>query len=256
LARARPEARSRPLLYGVRPVAEALRAGRRRLGLLRIRSGRGGSEVARIRARAEKLGLTVEEVAEPEFRRLAPEGALTQGLLLDAGPLPELSLDELVGAEPAGDGVLVALDGVEDPQNVGAIARVAEAAGSRGLVLTTRHAPPLGPAVSKASAGAIEVLPVARVNNLARALEELKGRGYWIFGADPDAREAIYDLPERVFRGPACLVLGAEGRGLRPGVRRRIDHPVRIPMAGRVASLNVSNAAAILLYEWVRRMAS
>jgi 23S rRNA (guanosine2251-2'-O)-methyltransferase len=239
-------------LYGLHPVAEALRARRRPLYRLWVRHGREGPALRRIQARARALGLSVEEEQEAVFRKRVPETANDQGVALEVGPLPELSLGELsgLGETPRR---LVALDGVEDPQNVGAIARVADAAGVLGLILTRRHAPPLGPAVARASAGAIESLPVARVDNLARALEELQGRGYWTFGADLEAHSDLFELPDRVFQGDACVVFGAEGRGLRPGVRRRLDHPLRVPMAGRVGSLNVASAASVVLYEWVRR---
>jgi 23S rRNA (guanosine2251-2'-O)-methyltransferase len=232
-------------------VGEALRARRRRLDRLVIRRGRHPHAVRGLRARAEALGVPVAEEPEEAFRKLAPPGN-HQGVLLEAGPLPTLGLDELVDASGP-PRLLVALDGVEDPQNVGAIARAADAAGAGGLVMTARRAPPLGPAVARASAGAIESLPVARVSNLSQALDALKARGFWIFGADPEAPGDVYAVPDRAFEGDACLVLGAEGRGLRPGVARRVDHPLRLPMAGRTASLNVAAAAAVLLYEWVRR---
>jgi 23S rRNA (guanosine2251-2'-O)-methyltransferase len=240
------------VLYGLHPVAEALAAGRRALHRLRVRKGRGGPELARVVALAEAAGVPVEEQPEPEFRRGLPADANDQGVALEAGPLPLVALDAL--ARLAGDaGRLVALDGVEDPQNVGAVVRVAEAAGASGLILTERRAPPLGPALARASAGAIERLPVARVGNLASALDALREAGFWIFGADPEAPDSLFSLPDRIFAGAACLVLGAEGRGLRPVVLDRVDHRVRVPMSGRIASLNVATAAAVVLFEWVRR---
>lgn len=241
----------RDWIYGIHPVDEALRARRRRLDRLVIRRGRHAHAVRGLRVRAEALGVPVVEEPDEAFQKLAPAGN-HQGVLLAAGPLPVLSLDELLAAAPK-PRLLVALDGVEDPQNVGAIARAADAAGASGLLMTSRRAPPLGAAVTRASAGAIESLPVARVSNLSQALDELKDRGFWIFGADPEAPGDVYGVPDRAFEGDACLVLGAEGRGLRPGVARRVDHPLRLPMAGRTASLNVAGAAAVLLYEWVRR---
>jgi 23S rRNA (guanosine2251-2'-O)-methyltransferase len=237
------------LLYGLHPVLEALRARRRRLGRLRLRRSLG--ETAALEAAARVAGVPVEWVEAGAFEALVPAGAVAQGAVLEVGPLPEADLDGLAAsARPA---CLVALDGVEDPQNVGAIARVAEAAGAAGLVLTRHHSPPLGAAASKASAGALEWLPVARVPNLTRALKSLKEKGFWVFGADPDAPTSAFEIPPR-WRGDASvLVLGAEGRGLRPGVLETIDHRIRIPMAGRVASLNVATAAAVLLFELVRR---
>jgi 23S rRNA (guanosine2251-2'-O)-methyltransferase len=148
---------------------------------------------------------------------------------------------------------LVALDGVEDPQNVGAIVRVADSAGVDGLILTHRRSPPLGPALARASAGAVEWLPVARVPNLRGALKLLKKEGFWALGAEPEGPVSLFDTPESITRGPLVVVLGSEGKGLRPGVLEEIDHRVRIPMAGRVASLNVATAAAVVLFELLRR---
>jgi 23S rRNA (guanosine2251-2'-O)-methyltransferase len=237
------------LLYGLHPVLEALRARRRRLGRLRLRRSLG--ETAALEAAARAAGVPVEWVEARELEAALPPGAVAQGAALEVGPLPEVDLGALAaGRRPC---CLVALDGVEDPQNLGAVARVAEAAGSAGLVLTRRHAPPLGAAASKASAGALEWLPVARVPNLTRALKSLKEKGFWVFGADPSAATSAFEIPAR-WRGDATvLVLGAEGRGLRPGVLEAVDHRIRIPMAGRVASLNVATAAAVLLFELARR---
>lgn len=290
----RPEPRGRAsteILYGVHPVAEALEAGRRRLVRLWVRRGRRGRPIAALRSRAESLGVPVEEVEEQELQRRVPGNANTQGVLLEVGPLPALSLEELLAridgpgrraattagrAGPAGSagapptsaggpeaeadeqegrapGLLVALDEVQDPQNVGAVARAAESAGALGLLVAERRAAPLSPAVSRASAGALEILPVARAGNLGRALDALRGQGWWVLGADPEASASLYELPDAAFAGRVCLVLGAEGRGLRPGVRRRVDHLLRVPMAGRLASLNVAATAAVVCFEWRRR---
>jgi 23S rRNA (guanosine2251-2'-O)-methyltransferase len=217
-----------------------------------VRAGARRSELASLIEAAEAAGVPVLEVPAES---LAPDAAgerSSQGAELEVGPLPELSLDELVqpGVPPR---TLVALDGVEDPQNLGAIARVAEAAGARGLILTRRRSPPLSPAVARASAGAIEWLPVARVPNLPRALNDLKSKGFWVFGSDPEATEELFDLPDRRLSGDRVIVFGAEGRGLRRGIERVLDHRVRIPMEGRVDSLNVSSAAAVVLFEFLRR---
>jgi 23S rRNA (guanosine2251-2'-O)-methyltransferase len=228
------------VLTGAHPIREALRARRRRLARLVVA---GGPEDAALRGLAEAAGVPVEGERPGAGRRGEPLPRL------EAGPLPEPSLEELVSGLGSGPQLLVALDGVEDPQNLGAIARVAEAAGAGALVLTHRHAPPLSPAVSRASAGAIEWLPVARTPNLRRALKWLKGQEFWIFGADPQGPLDAFALPVEWRLGRRVLVLGAEGRGLRPGVAEELDHRVRIPMAGRIASLNVATAAAVLLFE-------
>jgi 23S rRNA (guanosine2251-2'-O)-methyltransferase len=147
----------------------------------------------------------------------------------------------------------VALDGVEDPQNVGAVARVAESAGALGLILTERRAPELTPAVSRASAGAIEWLPVARVANLGRALETLQSDDYWVVAAAPGSEGGLFSVEDRILTGNLVVVLGAEGRGIRPSILDLADHRVEIPMRGEIASLNVSTAGAIILYDLLRR---
>jgi len=241
----------REILYGVHPVREALRAGRRRAYRLHLRP-RSRPEIRDLEAEARRAGIPVTAADEEALAALAGPEARTQGVALEAGPLPELEPEAL--AEAGGDeDLIVALDGVEDPQNVGAIVRVAEAAGAGGLLLTRRHAPPLSAALARASAGAIEHLPVARAVNLTQALKALKEKGYWVFGGDAGEGEDLYGLSDRVVAGRKVVVLGAEGRGLRPAVLEQVDHRVRIPLAGQVASLNVSAAAAVLLFELRRR---
>lgn len=240
------------LLYGIHPVLEALRARRRRLLALRLRSGPARAELTPLLEAARSAGVRVEQVSAADIAAGLAEDTNHQGVVLAAGPLPRAELSALcaAGSPPR---LLVALDQVEDPQNLGAIARVAEAAGASGLLLTDRHSPPLSPAVARASAGAIEWLATARVPNLVRALKQLKSRGFWIFGAEVDAPDSVFELPERVVQGERVVVLGAEGRGLRPGVLAAVDHRIRIPLAGRIASLNVASAAAVVLFELARR---
>lgn len=240
-------------LYGIHPVAEALRAGRRSIQVVHVRQRPRARELERVAEDAARAGVALREVDPERLVKLAGAETRTQGVVAEVGPLPELALADLLRCRPSGERWLVALDGVEDPQNVGAIARVVEASGALGLVLTERRAPPLSPAVSKASAGAIEFLPVARVKNLGRALGELKRDGFWVFGADSVEGMDLYAAPDAQLRGDLVLVLGAEGRGLRPGVRGALDHRLHVPMAGRVGSLNVSAAAAVVLFEWLRR---
>ncbi len=248
---ARPRA-STEWLYGLNAIHEALAAHRRQINRLRVREGVRSYEIETVVAAAKQLGVPIEAVPAGRLASTVPDEVNSQGVALLAGPLPELSLEELVSGA-AGPTTFVALDGVEDPQNLGAIARVAEAAGVSGLILTKRRASPLTAAVARASAGAIEWLPVGRVGNLARSLEDLQRRGFWVFGASPDAPDDLYQLPARVVGGMRIVVLGSEGRGIRPGIESILDHVVRIPMGGRVGSLNVSTAAAILLFELGRR---
>jgi 23S rRNA (guanosine2251-2'-O)-methyltransferase len=246
------------LIFGRHRVLEALRAGRRRLVRLRIQRDLKREELGEVSDLALAAGIEMEQLSRQQLDSLIPAGAKSQGLVLEAGPLPTPSLEELrsLTLPPGSDRCLVALDGVEDPQNLGAIIRVAEAAGAMGLVLTARRAPPLGPAVARASAGAVEHLPVSRVGNLRRALEQLKTGGFWVIGADSSGGDDLFQTPDRVWQGDLVVVFGAEGRGLRRGVKESLDYRVRVPMAGRVGSLNVASAAAVVLFEVLRRRSS
>jgi len=240
-------------LTGIRAATEAIRARRRKLRVLRVREGPRRPEVAAVVAAARDAGVPVEAIGDPQFAELTSGVANPQGLALEAEPLPELSLESLLRSIGAGATTLVALDGVEDPQNLGAIARVAEAVGVAGLILPRRRCAPLSPAAARASAGAIEWLPCARVANLPRSLNELKSNDFWVFGSEPEASTDLFELPDRALEGRRVVVFGAEGRGLRRGVERALDYRVRIPLGGQVASLNVSSAAAIFLFELKRR---
>jgi 23S rRNA (guanosine2251-2'-O)-methyltransferase len=155
-------------------------------------------------------------------------------------------LEAVAGAE-----MLVVLDGVEDPHNLGAIVRTAHAAGAGAVIIPERRAAGLTDVVAKAAAGALEHLPMVRVTNINRTLEALKERGYWIYGLDQRGPE-VYDQVE--FASPSAIVLGGEGKGLHEQVRKRCDLLLRIPMAGEISSLNVSVAAGVVLFEWKRRL--
>jgi 23S rRNA (guanosine2251-2'-O)-methyltransferase len=170
-----------------------------------------------------------------------------QGICAEAGPYPYVDARELLAGP---DPLLVALDEVQDPQNLGAIARTAECAGATGLVVLERRSAEVTPAAVKASAGATEHLPIARVTNLADFLDAAKRAGCWAYGAE-GGTATPYDSPD--YGGGVVLVLGAEGRGLRPKVRAHCDVLVSLPLEGRIESLNVSAAAAVLLYEARRR---
>lgn len=187
-----------------------------------------------------------EVLAAAEIARLLPAGAVHQGLAMQPGALEPLSLDEI--AAPAG-GVLVMLDQVTDPQNVGAVMRSAAAFGARGVIVQDRHAPNFAGAVARAAAGALDVTPHARVVNLARALERLEELGWRAVGLAGGATEALAEVLDA---RPTVLVLGSEGEGLRRLVGEHCDALARIPMPGGFESLNVSAAAAIALYEATR----
>jgi 23S rRNA (guanosine2251-2'-O)-methyltransferase len=255
----RAESDAREYLHSLHSIEEALLAGRRPLHRLLVRRGPHRAELERLVELARKAAIPIEALDSEALEALAgPGDARVQAAILEAGPLPELrsarALVAALQAEGGGNGRrIVALDGVEDPQNVGAIVRAADAAGARGLVLTQRRAPPLGPALARASAGAIEWMPVARVPNLVRALGELKQAGFWVVGADVTAERTLFELPDRLLSGDVVVVLGAEGRGMRRSILEAVDHPVRIPMMGRVGSMNVATAGAVVLFELLRR---
>ena len=172
-----------------------------------------------------------DELAPDALQRLVP-GARTQGLVLEAGPLPDVTLEELANAGPAGRRLVVALDGVEDPQNVGAVLRAAEGAGATGCVLPERHAPPLAGAVARASAGALEHLPVARVVNLARALEQLKEARFWVVALDPEAEESLFAAPDSLWKGRSRARVGRGRAGPAPRDPRSGRPPSFDPDAG------------------------
>lgn len=227
------------VLYGRNPVREALRAGRRAMHRVWATSGA---------AREPWLaGLDVEVVGADELAERAGTDA-HQGLCALVSPYPYADAAALLAGP---DPWLVALDEVQDPQNVGAICRTAECAGADGVVLPERRAAAVTPAVAKASAGAVEHLAVARVRNLADFLLEARRAGCWSYGAAAVPGAVPYDEPD--YAGGAVLVLGAEGRGLRPRVAGACDQLVALPLLGRIESLNVSAAAAVLLYEILQR---
>ncbi len=239
------------ILTGPHVVLEVLRAGRRSLRRVWLaRAERGGiSQI--IQALARERGVPVEVRPRADLDRRV-KGTPHQGVLAEAGPFPYVEAEEIVSlALRAGEAAfLVVLDGIMDPQNLGAILRTAEAAGVHGLILPRDRATGVTPTAVRASAGATEHLSVARVINLSAFLAWVKEHGLWVVGADPSGGGLLYaaDLKE-----PLALVIGAEGRGLRPLVRSRCDFRVRIPLSGRVASLNASCAAAVCIFEVIRQ---
>jgi 23S rRNA (guanosine2251-2'-O)-methyltransferase len=220
------------ILYGRNPVREALR-GRRRVHRV-YATERAASEVW-----LGDVDVVVAEQHEIEERCGSAEH---QGVCAEVQAYPYADADELLEAP---DALVVCLDEVQDPRNLGAVCRVAEVAGCAGVVLPERRAAEITPAVCKASAGAVEHLPVARVRNLADWLGDAKRREAWVYGAAADAR-VPYDRPD--YGGRVVLVLGSEGRGLRPRVADACDEQIALPSAGKIGSLNVSTAAAALVY--------
>jgi 23S rRNA (guanosine2251-2'-O)-methyltransferase len=239
------------LIEGRRPVIEALRAGRRVARVL-LAGGAGRGTVGELVALAEERGVPVETVPRSLIDATAQTGA-HQGVLAVVRPIEPVGLDELLaiplgGPEPP---FYLACDGVEDPRNLGALARSADAAGCHGMIVPRHRSAPLTAVAVKASAGALQHLPVAEVPNLARAVERLRASGVWCVGLDEDAEASLFaiDLADE----PVCVVVGGEGTGLHRLVREACDLVVRIPMAGHVASLNASVAGALALFEVRRR---
>ena len=233
------------LIYGINPVMEALRAGR--VKELRVSERAGGRVIEAIKS-ADRDGITVRRVTPGELDRLT-HGGVHQGIAADLMPIDRYDIGDLVrGARDVP--LIVVLDGIEDPHNVGAILRTADAAGADGVVRQSRRAAPLDGAAAKASAGAVSHVRIADVVNIARALEELKESGVWTVGLTGDSAKRLDQVDLTV---PTALVLGAEGSGLRRLVRDRCDWLASIPMRGHVSSLNVSVAAGIALFEAIRQ---
>jgi 23S rRNA (guanosine2251-2'-O)-methyltransferase len=234
------------VIYGLNPVLEALRA--RRVRHVRV-SARTDRRIQEVLALAEAQGVSIEPSDARTLDRLA-QGGVHQGVVAELSPAPDFSVQELVhGARPDAP-LLLVLDGIEDPHNLGAVLRTADAAGCHGVVRQARHAARLEGAAMKASAGAAAHVRIATVVNIARAVEELKASGVWTVGLAGDARERYHDVDLAV---PTALVVGAEGTGLRRLVRERCDRLIAIPMRGGVSSLNVSVAAGIVLFEALRQ---
>lgn len=242
-------------LYGVSPVLEALRAGHRRIERITIAEGAGGARFAELFELAREFRVPVRRAPRAELVRMAAAGANHQGVVAHVAAVAYAEADALLDALTARVGtsdapLAVVLDGVEDPRNLGAIIRTAECAGVHGLFVPERRAVGLTETVAKAAAGALEYLPVARATNIARLVEEFKERGIWTVGTDADANIAYTDWD---WTQPCALLFGGEGAGLRRLVRERCDALVRIPLRGRIPSLNVSVAAAVVLYEALRQ---
>ncbi len=239
-------------LLGRRAVLEALRGGRPVSRVLVAPTASVRGPLGEILREARARGVVVQRVDRRHLDTLA-RGVLHQSVAAVLAAAAPTTVDELLGRirDRAESPFLMVLDGVEDPQNLGAVIRTAEAAGAHGIIIPRRRAAGLSPAVARASAGAIAHLPVAQAGNLVVVLERLKAEGVWVVGADPAGAER-YDTAG--LAPPIALVVGGENRGLHRLVRERCDRLVRIPLRGRVASLNVSVAAALLLYEVTRRL--
>ena len=237
-------------IFGIHPLIEALKAGRE-VGPIYIAKGRGGENLQILIQLARSKGVPVRFEDRPVLDRIVG-GAKHQGVMglasakNFAAPEDILKIAGERGESPA---VLI-LDGIEDPRNLGAILRTADAAGFHGAVIPQRRASGLTETVSKASAGALEHIAVARAVNLTQTIEKLKAEGLWIYGMDADAPKSYLELDYRV---PLALVMGGEGRGIRHHLLKSCDERIHLPMKGRVASLNVSVAFGVVAYEILRQ---
>lgn len=227
-------------IYGVRPVVEALKSPRREV--FEVLDAAGNGEVGEA---ARASGVAVRKVPRARIEDLAP-GGVHQGVVARAGAYPYSGLGEILAVP---DPLVVVLDGVTDPRNLGAVLRAADGAGAAGVVVPKDRAAGVTPAAVKASAGASEHVRVARETNLRRAVDGLKEAGLWVYAAEAGGTP----YPKLDLSGPVGLVFGSEGRGVRRLVREGCDGAVSVPMLGAVSSLNVSVAAAVLLFEARRR---
>lgn len=234
------------ILSGINPILESLKAGHP-LDRILVAKGAGGPRLQQIVELARRAAVPVRFEERAGLDRVAGSPA-HQGVVAMGASKRYAALEDLAPAAQ----LLVILDGVEDPHNLGAIVRTAHAAGAGGIVIPERRAVGLTDVVAKAAAGALEYLPVVRAVNINRTLEELKELGYWIYGLDERGAED-YDRAE--YNAPTALVFGGEGKGLHELVRKHCDVLVRIPMEGHIPSLNVSVAAGIVLFEHKRRRA-
>jgi 23S rRNA (guanosine2251-2'-O)-methyltransferase len=241
------------IITGRQPVLEALKAGTpiQKIVLL---AGSQGRVVDDLRKLARDRNVSCEEVDRRAFGEIAPD-AVTQGVVAIVPSRNQPSLEDLLEAvtRRGAPGFLLVCDEIEDPQNLGALVRTAECAGAHGIVVPRHHSAPISSTVVKASAGATEHLPIAEVTNVTRALQSLKEAGYWVVGLAGEG-DRIYT--EIDYRGPIAVVVGNEGRGIRRLVREQCDFLARIPLHGRIASLNASVAGALVLFEAARQRAT
>jgi 23S rRNA (guanosine2251-2'-O)-methyltransferase len=240
------------LIYGINAVAEALKARGRSFEWVGVAKERHDLRLQRVIDECRKNGIAVRFMGRAELDRMAGNNA-HQGVLAVTSGKQYNELDDLLAEKRGKYSLLVLLDGIEDPHNVGAILRTADAAGADGVVIPERRAVGVTPTVTKASAGASEHLPIAKVTNIARTVDELKEKNIWIVGLDERGSKEYDGIDYKMDCG---IVLGAEGKGVHDLVKKKCDFLVSIPMLGKMSSLNVSVAAGVMLYEIVRQRKS
>ncbi len=237
------------IVYGVLPVLEALRAENRRIDKVWIADGSRENRLSEIIELCRSRPIAWNRVPRETFAKYLESGVNHQGVMAFAASAEYVDLDEILKPKSSEPLVLI-LDGVEDPRNLGAILRTAECAGTDGIIIPERRAVGLNDTVAKSSAGAIEFVKVAKVSNLNRLIEDLKAKNIWVVGTSGDAK---MDYTEWDWTRPTALVLGAEGSGLHRLVAENCDVLVKIPMYGKIDSLNVSVAAGVILFEAKRQ---
>ncbi len=240
---ARPVKNESLLTCGRNSVTEFLRS--RGVRKLFIKAGKKDDRLLAIQKEAEAQGLAIEEVEEKRLEDMAG-GVVHQGVAALLKPYEYADLDQVLAENEGKDPILILLDGLEDVRNLGAIVRTAECAGAAAVLLPKHKSPPVTAAAMKTAAGAFAYLSVCQTGNIRQTLEMLKDKGFWVVGADMDGESLYY---EANLKGPLVIVMGAEGKGVSPLTRKLCDFCVRIPMKGQVSSLNVSVAAALLIYE-------
>lgn len=239
------------ILYGIHPVFEALNAARRHFFEIFVENKKMSHRIARVVALAESKKLSLKKIETDQFDTLLGTSA-HQGIAARVSPYPFATLDDILIPDDiaAGTCVLLLLDQLQDPHNLGAIVRTASCVGLNGIVIPKDRSVYPTPAVSKASAGALEHMQLVRVTNMARTVVLLKERGLWIFGTDRDSQQSLFECD---LSGPAAFVIGSEHKGIRPLVKKKCDHLISIPQTGPIQSLNASVAAGIVVYEAFRQ---
>jgi 23S rRNA (guanosine2251-2'-O)-methyltransferase len=236
------------VIYGINPLLERIRQGGQGIREIIVATGRKGRDVDNILSWASGKGIPV--ACKDKFYLDHVSGSSAhQGVAAFCADYAYVNIDELI-ANSTKVNLILMLDGITDPHNLGALIRTAHCLGVKGVIIPENRAALVTATVMKASAGAAHWLLVAREVNLARAIDYLKERGFWIYGADADQGT---DITQFTDAGPVCLIMGSEGRGIRPLIRKKCDFLLSIPMAGKLASLNVSVAAGIILYEIARK---
>jgi 23S rRNA (guanosine2251-2'-O)-methyltransferase len=237
------------MIFGIHAVEEALEARGRGFEYVAVLSGRGDARIQKIAQLCRAAGVPVRAMPRDQLTRLA-HTAGHQGVVAITAEKKYADLDDLLAQKRGQHTFLVVLDGIEDPHNFGAIIRSAEGAGADGLIIPERRATGVTATVVKASAGASEYLPIAKVTNISRTLEELKDRNIWTVALDERGQKTYDELD---YKMDCAIVLGAEGHGLHEQIRKKCDFLVSIPMMGKIASLNVSVAAGVVMYEIARQ---